>query len=82
MSCGRKGRISEKWGSRTEKVIRNCELSMNKMPRVHKQGKQLWEKIYYVRSEKWITILERNYELFLEMLERIRSLKKISRKQH
>jgi len=49
---------------------------MSKTSRVHKQSKWLWEKDYYVRSVKWITILEGNDELFLERLERIRSLKK------
>lgn len=82
MSCGRKGRISEKWGSRNEKGIPNCDLSMSKMPTVHKQGKKLWEKVYFMRSDKWIAILERNDKLFLERLERIRSLKKMWRKQH
>jgi len=57
-------------------VIPNCDLSMSKTSRVHKQSKWLWEKDYYVRSVKWITILEGNDELFLERLERIRSLKK------
>lgn len=70
MSCGRKGRSSEKWNSGTEKVI-----SMSKMPGVYKQGKQLWDKVYYVRSEKLIVILERNDILFLERLEMIRNLK-------
>lgn len=49
---------------------------MNKMPRVHKQGKWLWGKVYYLRSEKWIVILERKDELFLERLERMKSMKK------
>lgn len=49
---------------------------MSKIPGVHKQGKWLWDKVYSVRSEKLIVILERNYILFLEMLEMIRNLKK------
>lgn len=51
---------------------------MSEMPGVPKQGKRLWDKIYYVRSEKLIVILERNYILFLETLEIIRNLKKWS----
>lgn len=76
MSCGRKRRSSKKWNSWTENVI-----TMSKMPGVHKQGKWLWDKVYYVRSEKLIIILEENYILFLERLEIIRNLKKTLRKQ-
>lgn len=51
---------------------------MNKMPGMHKQGKWLWDKVHYVRSEKLIMILERNYILFLERLKITRNWKKWS----
>lgn len=51
---------------------------MSKMPGVPKRDQWLWDKVYYVRSEKLIMILERNYILFLERLEIIRNLKKWS----